>query len=133
MITGNTTNLVFNINNIIKQFIYINNIKISTLIFIKSHRFLKRINIFFVFFILFWGNCAVNIYGPSGGWWFESCYYSKLNAEWGRSTGSYRNNLWYHWKSYNGAIKASVMKFRCDLMLKKTTLNQKFSELSITI
>ena len=60
------------------------------------------------------GNCAVNIHGPSGGWWFRSCYHSQLNAEWGRSTRAWHNNVWNLWKGANDAIKASVMKFRCD-------------------
>ena len=62
-------------------------------------------------------NCAVDVHGPSGGWWYVHCYYSKLNAEWGlstRTTVSGRNNRWYHWKDDSNVMKTSVMKFRCD-------------------
>nr|CAB3245534.1 ficolin-2-like [Phallusia mammillata] len=58
-------------------------------------------------------NCVLH-WGNSGGWWFKHCFYSKLNAEWGRSQSEYHNIIWYHWKGYSEAIKESTMKMRCD-------------------
>ncbi|XP_076823733.1 microfibril-associated glycoprotein 4-like [Clavelina lepadiformis] len=60
-------------------------------------------------------NCASDHAGPLGGWWYVSCGYSRLNAKWGRSEGTWRNIVWYHWKGSSGiALKATTMKLRCD-------------------
>nr|CAB3245536.1 ficolin-2-like [Phallusia mammillata] len=58
-------------------------------------------------------NCVLR-WGNSGGWWFKNCFYSKLNAEWGRSEGHNHNIIWYHWKGWDEGIKESTMKIRCD-------------------
>ncbi|CAK8694634.1 unnamed protein product [Clavelina lepadiformis] len=60
------------------------------------------------------GNCAVHTNGPFGGWWFRECGYSLLNSGWGRSTGTWSNIIWYHWKGDKEALKATTMKLRCD-------------------
>nr|CAB3245561.1 ficolin-2-like [Phallusia mammillata] len=57
-------------------------------------------------------NCALQR-GYSGGWWYNACFHSALNAEWG-STGDFKRNIiWQHWKGVHESIKESTMKIKC--------------------
>ncbi|CAK8684697.1 angiopoietin-related protein 1-like isoform X2 [Clavelina lepadiformis] len=52
-------------------------------------------------------NCATENDGETGGWWYNACKNSQLNALWGRDG-------YLFWSPGAGSRKASTMKFRCD-------------------
>ncbi|XP_071809712.1 uncharacterized protein [Asterias amurensis] len=48
-----------------------------------------------------------------GAWWYRQCYYSNLNGEYLRETGSNaRGVVWYHWRGWYYSLKTSEMKIR---------------------
>ncbi|CAK8673680.1 unnamed protein product [Clavelina lepadiformis] len=59
-------------------------------------------------------NCASSYSNREGGWWYNSCFYSSLNAPWGEIAGNAANIQWWHWKGHGEALKAASMKVRCS-------------------
>ncbi|XP_076825109.1 fibroleukin-like [Clavelina lepadiformis] len=58
-------------------------------------------------------HCSTYYNEGLGGWWFNACFSSALNAAWGRSGGNVQNIIWQSWKGYHEALKATTMKLRC--------------------
>ncbi|XP_076801608.1 microfibril-associated glycoprotein 4-like [Clavelina lepadiformis] len=59
-------------------------------------------------------NCAIDQAGHLGGWWFNTCGHSRLNAQWGPSRGAWSGIVWNSWKGSGETLKQTTMKLRCD-------------------
>ncbi|XP_076826071.1 microfibril-associated glycoprotein 4-like [Clavelina lepadiformis] len=59
-------------------------------------------------------SCSSDVYGPRGGWWFNTCGHTYPNAQWGLSRGAWNGIVWNAWKGNAVTIKETTMKMRCD-------------------